>query len=639
MIFGVVNRALQSRVDRDSFDNAAKRAQGTGASATVRAGKGYAFSYCASFDMPGYQQPEPVVSQDGNIVVNFAGRIHNSSELFKTLNGSPSSRNDQHASTLILRLYQKFGRDFVQKLNGKFAFAILDKERNEALLGRDRIGIEPLYYYADYQNLLFASTVWPILGYSGEPAELNFRAMCKFLLFNYNPGLDTFWASIKKLRPGHLLIVNAHEVKQEPYWRLAFDDPFVATEEEIATELFGRLKAAVRRCLDPTVAPGVFVSGGMDSSSVLALAADEMDARIETFSYRCRGRSFDESHYARRMSDSVQSSHHEIEYTPGDLLCMTDLVRQMDEPFCDTGINVATHLLGKAARDEVSYVLTGDGGDELFGGHPVYEADKIAAFIDPIPQSIKHPLLTLASRLPDTDQKKSLFVKVKRFAESLNYPKSLLSHRWRVYYQPADLQELLTADTYDCIADENLYSDMQQYAEEACSAAPLSRSLYSDYCTVVDFYLRRNDLNRQFRLETRFPLLDHELVEYCARVPPNLKIKGWFDTKYIFKKTMEAVLPHEIVHRKDKLGHSIPMKNWLRENTQVREFILDHLSSATILKRGYFKSTHVSKLINDHLQKKRNNAHRLWTLAVLEMWLRQRVDNKDSGSPCLQVKV
>ena len=154
----------------------------------------------------------------------------------------------------------------------------------------------------------------------------------------------------------------------------------------------------------------------------------------------------------------------------------------------------------------------------------------------------------------------------------------------------------------------------------------MSHSLYSDYNTVMDFYLRRNDINRSFGVETRYPMLDHELVEYCARIPMSLKIRGWFDTKYIFRKSMEPVLPHKIVHREDKLGHSIPLKNWLRDKPQVKEFILDHLSEETIRKRGYFNVSYINRMINEHMSMKRNNSHRLWTLAVLEMWMRKHID-------------
>jgi asparagine synthase (glutamine-hydrolysing) len=365
----------------------------------------------------------------------------------------------------------------------------------------------------------------------------------------------------------------------------------------------------------------------MDSSTVVALAKEATDISLNTFSYRCAGESFDESHYARLMAKNTGAIHHEVEYSAHDVLSMTEIVREMNEPFCNVGINIATYILGKEATQKVSYVLTGDGGDELFGGHPVYEADKIARFADALPNILKKPFIGLSTLLPDSDKKKNFVVKIKRFSENLGLPVELLSHRWRIYYNSNELSQLLTTSFADGLNGVSLYEDILQFNNEADGPDLLSRILYSDYQTEVDFYLRRNDLNRRFCLETHFPLLDYRLVEYCAAIPSHMKIKGWFDTKYIFKKAMEKVLPHSIVYRKDKLGHSIPLKNWIRDNNEVRQFILDFISEDAIQKRGFFTYSYVHKLIKDHMAKRRNNSHRLWALAVLEMWLREHSIN------------
>jgi asparagine synthase (glutamine-hydrolysing) len=365
----------------------------------------------------------------------------------------------------------------------------------------------------------------------------------------------------------------------------------------------------------------------MDSSTVLALVRELDGFPINTFSYRCRAESFDESKYAKLMAQATQARHSEVEYSSEDVLSMPEIVKFMNEPFCDIGINIATYILGKKASQSTSYVLTGDGGDELFGGHPVYEADKIARFIDPVPNFLKNPFLAMFSYLPDSDKKKSLTVKIKRFSENLKLPSSLLSHRWRVYYSPNEMGKLITPSFGAAIKLEDLFEDILQFNHEAEGPDLLSRTLYSDYQTAVDFYLRRNDLNRKFRLETRFPLLDHRLVEFCATIPSKLKIRGWFDTKYIFKRAMEGVLPHDIIYRKDKLGHSIPLKNWMRKSNVVKEFILDYVSADVLRERGLFQRSFVEKMIQEHMAKDRNNSHRLWALAVLEMWLREHLDS------------
>lgn len=461
---------------------------------------------------------------------------------------------------------------------------------------------------------------------SGLTRTLDPNAVAKTLLFNYNPGTNTLIAGIKRLPAAHSIKISQdRSLALSHYWHLNFS-PRKVSEEEVCHQLLGHLRRSVKACLGTNDAAGVFLSGGMDSSTVLALSS-ELVPSLKTFSYRCRAASFDESHYARIMSDFVGSAHSECEYGSDEVLLMPEVVRAMNEPFCDVGINIATYLLGvNASAKDCSLVLTGDGGDELFGGHPVYEADKIASYIDPLPRSLLSPILALFALLPDSDQKKSAAVKLKRFAESLAYPRELLSHRWRIYYDAAELHQLASTSFAEGLQWPELLTDVLQINDEMQKGDILSRSLYSDYQTVVDFYLRRNDLIRRFGIHVRYPLLDHQLVEFCAQMEPSLKIKGWFDTKYIFKKTMDGILPNAIVHRTDKLGHSIPLKNWIRDDRQVKEMVLDYVSGDTMRRRGLFKPEYIATLANDHLAKRRNNSHRLWTLAVLEMWLRHNLD-------------
>ena len=622
MLFGIVNKDNQDVVQRGNFESACEvqnRIEGTVNAEYPNAS--VAFANLPSFKTGSYRNLAPVCSSDRDLAVVFSGQIYNKSELASAINSD--AHNDTNLANLVLDLYRKYGHSFVAKINGKFAYALWDQKQGSVTLGRDRFGIEPLYYYYDKNSIIFASAIAPVLRYRKTAGELNFASVSKFLLFGYNPSLNSFYSDIHKLRPAHIVHFKGDDAPAfHRYWELGFADVSQAGEKDIADKLRELLKRSVDIRISNDEDYGVFVSGGMDSSSVLGLSAQEANRHPYTFSYRCRGESYDESPYARLMAESVNSTHKEIEYTPDDVLSMSEIVMDMDEPFCDVGINVATYLLGKGAHNSVPYVLTGDGGDELFAGHAVYEADKIARFVDPVPAVLKKPFFALAGLLPDSGQKKNLTVKIKRFAESMNYPAELLSHRWRIYYQPADLRALLSDGAYQSIANENLYDDMLSRNREVQGLDYLSHSLYSDYNTVMDFYLRRNDINRGFGLETRYPMLDHELVEYCAHIPMNLKIRGWFDSKYIFRKSMEPVLPYKIVHREDKLGHSIPLKNWLRDKPQVKEFILDHLSEDTIRKRGYFNLSYINGMINEHISMKRNNSHRLWTLAVLEMWLR-----------------
>jgi len=552
--------------------------------------------------------------------VLFCGNLYNKDELQRKL-GSGSD----NVAQLICSLYLQKGEQFASMLIGTFAIVVYQPAENKLLLVRDRFGIEPLYYLTAHGYLAFSSSIAGILHLTGRRPQLNRQTVAKILLFNYNPGAQSIIAQIKRLTPAHILRQTTDSTPTlHRYWKLSFAQNSMS-EEQIRTELLARLRQAVARCTGNTTRAGVFLSGGMDSSTMLALSG-ERKLELDTFSYTCKAASFDESHYARMMSDFVGTKHHECEYSAEEVMLMPEVVKGMNEPFCDVGINIATYLLGRnASANNASLILTGDGGDELFGGHPVYEADKIAGYADAIPGLLLKPLLSFGRMLPDSDQKKSLTVKLKRFSESLGYPRELLSHRWRIYYDRTDLADLATQSFFAETGYDDLLADILAVNSEMTTGDMLSRSLHSDYQTVVDFYLRRNDLVRRHGLNLRYPMLDHELVEYCASLPTNMKINGWFDTKYIFKKTMEGVLPHGIIYRKDKLGHSIPLKNWIRDDQNVRELILDHLSEETIRARGMFRPEYITTLVNDHLARKRNNSHRLWTLAVLEMWLREHL--------------
>jgi asparagine synthase (glutamine-hydrolysing) len=294
----------------------------------------------------------------------------------------------------------------------------------------------------------------------------------------------------------------------------------------------------------------------------------------------------------------------------------------MDEPFCDIGIELGTYLLGQAAQGKVSYVFSGEGGDELFGGHPVYVADKLATVVDRLPQSLMSPLVRTLQKLPDSDQKKNFQVKLKRFAYSFSFPPELLSHRWRIYYTPEELQELCTDDFIASCDMTRVFDGVLKYSRETDGRDLLSRSLYSDYYTLVNFYLRRLELLRAFSLESRLPLLDHRLVEYAAKIPSRLKIRRLSDTKYIYKKVLEGVLPRQILYDRPKLGHSIPMKNWMRDDVHLRGWMAEVLSNGSLRNGGFFRKDFIHQMVEEHIQKTHNYSHRLWGLMVLELWLR-----------------
>jgi asparagine synthase (glutamine-hydrolysing) len=286
------------------------------------------------------------------------------------------------------------------------------------------------------------------------------------------------------------------------------------------------------------------------------------------------------------------------------------------------GIEIGTYLLGQAAQGHVSYVFSGEGGDELFAGHPVYVAQKLAVVLDRFPPGIVKPLLRVLQRIPDSDRKANVQVKIKRFAAGLLLPPDLLGHRWRVQYRFHELKQLCAAEFLSCCSEPELFDDVIRYSRRPDGQDWLSRSLYNDYHTLVDFYLRRLRLLSTFAIGSRLPLLDYRLVEYAAQLPSQMKIHGVSDTKYIYKKALTDVLPDQILYGRPKLGNSVPLKMWLRRDPRVRGWIADILCDSCLRNCGFFHMNFIHRMLEEHTLKIHNHSHRLWGLAMLALWLK-----------------
>jgi len=531
MIWGIINKDFEQPVSQESFEKMSFFGDGITGEKTSYIDKNVAMG---SIPLPHIKstQTQPVTNSDKSVIAVFQGKIYNEKELSEQENLNYKTGN---AAEIILHLYAKYGKEFVKKLNGKFAFVLADKKLNQIILGRDRFGIEPLFYTFDNKKLIFSTSLAAIANCPEIKKELNFHAIHQFLLFCYNPALYTFYKNVNKLRPGNLLIYNGNTMSIEPYWQLSFAEILNVSEEEYCENLLHIMQDAVRIRIEKSLDKGVFLSGGMDSSTVVALSSSYVNQGLNTFSFRCKGESFDESHYAKIVADFYHTSHHLAEYSAEDVESVTKFVKFMDEPFCDVGINIATYILGNSAKGLVNCVFSGDGGDEVYGGHPVYVADKTATIFDAFPSPLLKPFLWMGSQLPDSDKKKNFIVKAKRFSESFKFPKELFSHRWRIYYNSDEMKKLVHQDILAQLNTFDPYQVILRFNKEADGKDILSRSIYSDYNTIMGFYLRRMGLIKHFGIEARFPMLDYRLVEYAAKIPSKLKIKGYSDTKYIYK--------------------------------------------------------------------------------------------------------
>ena len=571
--------------------------------------------------IPSLDEPaQPFHSPTGNVTVFFEGKIHNLQEIKNTLGLNQVIANSRSGEALA-HLYELFGDDFLEHVNGKFAFALWDELGHKLLLGRDRLGIESVFYTPDGQRIVFGSSLHHVVEQCSTKRELNHEALLQYLLYCYNPLNETIFKGVRKLPAGHLLTHDGSDPQLKRYWYLSYANPTQAPESEICEEFLDLFRDAVRIRLDSAYTPGLFLSGGTDSSAILSLTSELSSDPIRTFGFRCRGPSYDESSYARWVAEQFNAQHTEVEYGPDRIGLLGQAAAAMEEPFCDLGIEIATFLLGQAAQGSTSFIFSGEGGDELFGGHPVYTADKVAPLVDIFPNMISHPVAKLLQRIPDTEHKKNIQVMLKRFSYSLTFPQAILSHRWRTYYTQAELRRLCTSEFLAECDMDNVFDGMARFTREADDKDRLSRSLYSDHFTLVDFYLRRLALLRSFGLESRAPLLDHRLAEYAATIPARLKVKGLTETKHIYRKLLEPILPRKILYDRPKLGHSVPMKNWMREDSTVKEWLQDMVFSKHLSSIEAFDTSYIKELLDDHFSMRNNNSHRLWALATLATWL------------------
>jgi asparagine synthase (glutamine-hydrolysing) len=523
----------------------------------------------------------------------------------------------------------------LERVDGGFGFAWFDARSNRLHLVRDRFGMEPLFYATPGSSLLFASRVRDLRALAGAGDGLSGQGLAEFLTFCFVPGPATLDAGILRVPPGARLAFDPARgaLSVERWYRLSFSRAPQSDEAEIRRGFREALERATLRRLEAGVEPGVLLSGGMDSSAVATLVRRAHAGPLYTYSFRCGGASFDESTYARALAAELTTRHTEVEYGEVQALCQRELVAQADVPFCNVGINVGTWLLGQAARTQTSCVLTGDGGDEFWGSHPVYAVQRLARYAEwlPMPRVAYRVVIRALRLVRDSDRKRDFRAVLKRILPPDDVPRALGPYRWLTYFRPADFPALLTPAGLALVKDcDPFQAVIDAYEGYEGPDDNLSPHLYNDYVTASGYYFSRLGLLRGLGVEARCPFYDRELVELGARIPARLKLEGLERTKRLFREAMEGVLPDVINHRRDKLGHSVPLKNWLRQPGPLSRFLEDVLAPSALAARGLFRAEPVATLLREHRERRQNNAHRLWALLTLELWLRAR-DGRTSG--------
>jgi len=560
---------------------------------------------------------QPMANEDQSIWTVYNGEIFNFPQLRAELEKRGHLLKTRSDTEVIVHLYEEEGPDFVHRLNGMFAIALWDKKRHRLCLYRDRLGIKPLHYSFLPDGLIFASEIKALLE-AGVDREIDFEALSQFFSFEFIPAPRTIFRKIHKLLPGHRLIYENGEIKIERYWDVVFEpDEPARSENDYAAEILCLLREAVRMRLISDVPLGVFLSGGLDSSTITSLMKEIEASPIKTFSIGFREKSFNELHYARLVADYLQTDHQEFVVEPKLVTeLVPKLMNYLDEPLADASV-IPTYLISYLARQKVTVALAGDGGDELFAGYDTYKAYRLATYYRRLPRFINTPLRSLVNLLPASSQRLSFEFKAKKFLLGIDYPPEIANYIWWGAYPPQEkarlfspqLQEIIKANPYEPVA----------FHLQSCQAQdPLDRLFYLDLKLYLqdDLLVKVDRMSMANSLEIRVPFLDYTFVEFAARIPNKLKLKG-LQTKYILKKAMAGRLPQEIF-RRPKIGFDIPLGAWLRGD--LKPFVLEVLSPQNLSRHGFFNQTYIEKKLKEHLRGQHNHRQLLWPIIIFQFW-------------------
>lgn len=568
---------------------------------------------------------QPLSSEDGMLWVVCNGEIYNFRELRAELQDHGYRFKTGSDCEVLLYLYAEHGDDFVQRLNGMFGFALWDARRRRLLIGRDRLGIKPIYLMRDQQRLAFASEAKALFAIPGARAELDLAALDSYLGLGYVPAPQSMFRGVSKLPPATLLVVTDSGVEQRRYWRLAPTIDSTPSASQWTDAVRARLEESVRMQMVSDVPIGAFLSGGIDSSAVVAFMAAHSERPIKTYSIGFEGGTaenlYNELPYARRVSELFKTEHREIVVKPDVVSLLPRLIWHMDEPIADTAF-VTTYLVSEFARRDVTVILSGVGGDELFGGYRRYLGNHYQSYFEKLPRWLRTAMVAGARRLP-SDRHAPLLNMLRLGKAFLSSAELTFEQRYRAYIEVFSREvqgELLKTSR------RQAWDAIDAAFDTATSSDGLNRMLSVDAETQLpdDLLLLTDKMSMAVSLECRVPLLDHELVELAARIPESLKLKGG-QLKHVMKAALAGTLPDDILHRK-KRGFGTPMGAWLKRD--LAKVMRELLSPQSVRRRGLFDHGAIGRLMADHEANRTDGTDQLLALMNLEIWSRIFLDGQ-----------
>lgn len=571
---------------------------------------------------------QPISNEDGTMKIVLNGEIYNYRELRSYLEKHGHIFKTQSDTEVILHLYEEFGTDCVQHLDGIFAFAIWNENTHELMLARDRMGIKPMYYthLPDWQ-FIFGSEMKALLANPAVERKIDLIALNEYLSYEYVPTPRTIIRNVWRLEAGHFLIYNRRGVEIHQYDSLTFrqsESRPPVDWRDYSAALYDTLRSAVQRELVSDVPVGVLLSGGLDSSTIAALMVDLYPGKVESFTVGFEEGSFDESHYARKVAGYLNTQHNEMILTSRKAVDLVSEVSNfLDEPFADSSI-IPTYLLSRFARQKVKVVLGGDGGDELFAGYPTVLSHRLIGYYERlVPWALRaYVAPQIMKRFKVSFENISLDFRMRRFLAGRGVPLLVRHQRWLGSF--VDEEKSLLLQNWVKPVLRETYHQSYEYARDCDAKEPLNQILYNDLRTYLegDILYKVDRASMAASLEVRVPLLNREVVQFANDLPLDLKLNN-FTGKFLLKKMMKGRLPDEIINRSKK-GFNMPVAYWL--SGDLKELMMDMFSEASVKDQGFFDNQYLQQLTTEHFEHRKDNRKLLWTLLMFQLWYRSYIE-------------
>ena len=568
---------------------------------------------------------QPIHNESKTAWIVFNGEIYNFQELRKDLEEKGDNFYTNSDTEVILHLYDRYGADCVRYLRGMFAFAIWDERKKSLFIARDRIGKKPLLYsHQPNGDLIFGSEFQALLTHPNVSREINTEAIHHYLSYFCVPAPLTAYKQIRKLEPAHWLEWKDGEIKTERYWLPDFNKKIKISQAEAEEETMRILREATKMRLISEVPLGAFLSGGVDSSAVVALMAEESSQPVKTFSIGFEEEDFSELKYARRVAEHVGAEHHEFVIKPNVMEILPTLVEHYGEPYADSSA-LATYYVSRETRKHVTVALNGDGGDESFAGYERYFAMSLSEKYHKIPSVVRKNLIENAvAFLPTSETKRSRARDLKRFVKAASLPKVERYFRWISAIDRQSKENLYTEDFRRQTEKYNSSEFLKFWFAKSNGNNIVDATMFTDQQTYLpnDLLVKMDIASMANSLEARSPFLDHKVIEFAASLPVNIKLRG-AETKYLLKKVAGKIVPRDVLYRK-KMGFGVPLTHWFRG--ELKNYLRETLLSEKSLKRGFFKPEVVTNFVEQHATGKQDFTSPLWTLLMLELWFQRFID-------------